>query len=237
MNHEHGIKPIDDLKDIPANLSDEERMEFLMKHGVSEKFLESAEEAPEDERPHPRTRPINVRFDDFTLKRLKDLAVSRNVGYQTLLKGFVVERLYEEEKRKGLFAVDKVRNSPSASMPESEASKPRDWQAEAFEFVKENRELLDDPDLDSITLSRLAGNSTTRLLELSGEIKKGSAKKGYPATQLRRLMKGYEKLKKFSEEALELYEERFGEPGDNIKEVEKLQKEAESNVVPLRHRA
>lgn len=70
-----------------------------MEHGVSEDFLENTEEAPEDERPRPRTKPINVRFDDYTLTRLKTLADSRNVGYQTLLKMFVQERLYEEEKR------------------------------------------------------------------------------------------------------------------------------------------
>jgi hypothetical protein len=46
-----------------------------------------------------RTTPIAVRFDEFTIKRLKDLAARRNTGYQTLLKEFVVERLYEEEKR------------------------------------------------------------------------------------------------------------------------------------------
>jgi hypothetical protein len=51
-----------------------------------------------------RTTPIAVRFDEFTLKRLRVLAASRNTGYQTLLKEFVVERLYEEEKREGIIA-------------------------------------------------------------------------------------------------------------------------------------
>lgn len=46
-----------------------------------------------------RTTPVAVRFDEFTLQRLKDLAAARNTGYQTLLKQFVQERLYEEEKR------------------------------------------------------------------------------------------------------------------------------------------
>lgn len=50
-------------------------------------------------RPAKRTTPIAVRFDEFTIKRLKGLAARRNTGYQTLLKDFVVERLYEEEKR------------------------------------------------------------------------------------------------------------------------------------------
>ncbi len=93
------MKPINSLKDIPGDLSDEGRIEFLEKHGVSEDFLDTIEDAPEGERPRPRTKPINVRFDDFTLSRLKALADSKNVGYQTLLKTFVQERLYEEEKR------------------------------------------------------------------------------------------------------------------------------------------
>ena len=49
-----------------------------------------------------RTKPIAVRFDEFTLERLRALAARRNTGYQTLLKEFVVERLYEEEKRDGI---------------------------------------------------------------------------------------------------------------------------------------
>jgi hypothetical protein len=49
-----------------------------------------------------RTTPIAIRFDQFTLQRLKSLAAARNTGYQTLLKEFVVERLYEEEKREGI---------------------------------------------------------------------------------------------------------------------------------------
>ncbi len=49
-----------------------------------------------------RTTPIAIRLDRFTLRRLKSLAALRNIGYQTLLKQFVVERLYEEEKRAGI---------------------------------------------------------------------------------------------------------------------------------------
>jgi hypothetical protein len=49
-----------------------------------------------------RTKPIAIRLDQFTVRRLKTLAALRNVGYQTLLKEFVVERLYEEERRAGI---------------------------------------------------------------------------------------------------------------------------------------
>lgn len=50
----------------------------------------------------PRTRSVVIRFDDSTLRRMKALALRRHKGYQTLLKEFVVERLYDEEKREGL---------------------------------------------------------------------------------------------------------------------------------------
>ncbi len=79
---------------------------------ASEKFeaeLAAAHEQEERRRKIPkealakgRTTPIAVRFDEFTLKRLRVLAARRNTGYQTLLKEFVVERLYEEEKREGI---------------------------------------------------------------------------------------------------------------------------------------
>jgi hypothetical protein len=49
-----------------------------------------------------RTTPIAIRLDRFTLERLRALAALRNTGYQTLLKEFLVERLYEEEKREGI---------------------------------------------------------------------------------------------------------------------------------------
>lgn len=113
--------PINSVEEIPRHLSDEERMDFLEEHGVSEKFLDTAEDASEDERPRPRTKPINVRFDNFTLRRLKMLADSRNVGYQTLLKTFVQERLYEEEKREGLLSTGAIQEGREAEPPQYNA--------------------------------------------------------------------------------------------------------------------
>lgn len=71
--------------------------EFFQREAKREKALRMQEEI----RPG-RTTPIAIRFDRFTLKRLKALAALRNTGYQTLLKEFVIERLYEEEKREGI---------------------------------------------------------------------------------------------------------------------------------------
>lgn len=71
--------------------------EFLEQQATREKILRMQNAI----RPG-RTTPIAIRLDRFTLKRLKALAALRNTGYQTLLKQFVVERLYEEEKREGI---------------------------------------------------------------------------------------------------------------------------------------
>jgi hypothetical protein len=71
--------------------------EFFKQQARREKIL-----AMQDTVRPARTTPVAVRFDQFTLKRLKALAVLHNKGYQTLLKEFVVERLYEEEKRTGI---------------------------------------------------------------------------------------------------------------------------------------
>jgi hypothetical protein len=71
--------------------------EFFEQHARREKALKMQDMI----RPG-RTSPIAIRFDQFTLTRLKALAALRNTGYQTLLKEFVVERLYEEEKREGI---------------------------------------------------------------------------------------------------------------------------------------
>jgi hypothetical protein len=83
--------------DPTAKLQFDDPEEFLAQEGRREKALRMQELV----RPG-RTTPIAVRFDQFTLKRLRALAALRNTGYQTLLKEFIVERLYEEEKREGI---------------------------------------------------------------------------------------------------------------------------------------
>jgi hypothetical protein len=72
--------------------------EFLEQERRREKILRMQDTV----RTKGRTTPIAVRFDQFTLRRLRTLAALHNKGYQTLLKEFVVERLYEEEKRAGI---------------------------------------------------------------------------------------------------------------------------------------
>ena len=92
------------LDEIPAFASEAEEADFWGTHALSEELWDRLPAVPDDELPppRPRTRSIAIRFDEVTLRRIKALAAKRHTGYQTLLKEFVTERLYEEEKREGL---------------------------------------------------------------------------------------------------------------------------------------
>lgn len=94
------------LEDVPEFASEAEEREFWDTHSFSEELLEQLREPEPDWMPpvQPRTKPLAVRFDADTIARLKALARKKHKGYQTLLKEFVMERLYEEEKREGLIA-------------------------------------------------------------------------------------------------------------------------------------
>jgi CopG antitoxin of type II toxin-antitoxin system len=95
------VKTVDE---IPQFRSEREEAEYWGTHELSEDLWRTLPPTPEEELPptRPRTRSVAIRFDDSTLRRLKTLAERRDKGYQTLLKEFVAERLYEEEKREGL---------------------------------------------------------------------------------------------------------------------------------------
>ena len=90
--------------EVPEFTSEAEESEWWGTHGLGEELLEGMAPPADGELPppRPRTQSVAIRFDETTLLRLKVLAVKQNTGYQTLLKRFVTERLYEEEKREGL---------------------------------------------------------------------------------------------------------------------------------------
>jgi len=91
-------------EEVPTFSSEEEEAEFWSTHGLGERLLATMGPLPGGVLPdaRPRTRPIAVRFDEDVIRRLRVVAKAKHKGYQTLLKEFVIERLYEEEKREGL---------------------------------------------------------------------------------------------------------------------------------------
>jgi hypothetical protein len=98
------LRVVSHLEEIPVFSSEVEEAAFWERHELSDELLAGMGPLDEDvlPPPRPRTTPVAVRFDASTVGRLKALAAKRGKGYQTLLKEFVVERLYEEERREGI---------------------------------------------------------------------------------------------------------------------------------------
>lgn len=114
---EKGNLEVNGPEEIPEFGSDEEEAEFWSRHSFGEGLLEKMRPIPESVLPRPRTRPISLRFDEDVLRRSKALAERKNKGYQTMIKEFVVERLYEEEKREGTLDTAKVSADADATWP------------------------------------------------------------------------------------------------------------------------
>lgn len=98
---------IHDTSEIPEFATEAEERTYWDSHAFSEELL--AKVKPEDEpavdlppRNGTASKSISLRLDNDSVNRLKILARKKEVPYQTLLKRFVTERLYEEEKRAGL---------------------------------------------------------------------------------------------------------------------------------------
>ena len=102
-NHDDLI-PVNSLSEIPRFANEDEEHEFWSTHSLGQHLLDQMEPVEDGTLPppRPRTRPVAVRFDDDVIERLRHVARIKGKGYQTLLKEFVAERLYEEEKRAGI---------------------------------------------------------------------------------------------------------------------------------------
>ena len=78
---------------------------ILKREQLLEQFTPVAIEGDETLPPARQTEAsnfISVHIDRDVLKRLQKVAQKKQIDYQELLKGFVLERLYEEEKREGI---------------------------------------------------------------------------------------------------------------------------------------
>lgn len=101
-------------EEVPPFASEAEEAEWWATHDIADPpFSAGLDErlpSPEvfrkarEERTGPRrAQPVLVRLDADILDRLRTMADRKGTGYQTLLKRFVTERLYEEEKLEGRF--------------------------------------------------------------------------------------------------------------------------------------
>lgn len=98
-------KVVNSSAEIPYGMTEAEVHEFWSTHSVGPGLL--AEPLPDDGFVDPPTRPVRSRAISLRLgtdldARIQRLAERKGTPYQTLMKEFLLERTYEEEKRLGL---------------------------------------------------------------------------------------------------------------------------------------
>lgn len=100
-----GFIQINSPDEIPTFANECEEHDFWSTHSFGPGMMKYAEEHPDpllDELLPVRPRSISIGIDAEVYRRLRALASVKGRRYQTLLKEFVTERLYEEEKREGI---------------------------------------------------------------------------------------------------------------------------------------
>jgi hypothetical protein len=96
-------KPLRHPSQVPSkDMSRSEKIAFWKNHEITKEYLEKLEPAPENTLPPPSSRSISIRFDEDVLQRLKIVARRKFKPYQSLLKEFVLQRLFQEEEREKL---------------------------------------------------------------------------------------------------------------------------------------
>ena len=83
---------------IPHFKTEKEEVAFWDKHSATE-FLDELEEV-KVKFPKPQKRPISLWMEEGRIEALKHLAATKGLGYLTLARMWVVERLNEETRRK-----------------------------------------------------------------------------------------------------------------------------------------
>lgn len=83
--------------EIPDNMTNEEAAEFWSTHCMSEELLENSVTEDDLPRRNGRTKTISIRLEYDLLERIQGVAERKHMGYQTLMKQFLIERVYEEE--------------------------------------------------------------------------------------------------------------------------------------------
>ena len=94
---------IHSLDEIPEFANEAEEAEFWASHAFGQEVLDQMGPLDDVLPPaRPNTRRVSMRLDEDTLARLAALAEVKGKPPERLIEEFVVERLYEEEKRAGL---------------------------------------------------------------------------------------------------------------------------------------
>lgn len=88
------------LKPIPRFKSEDAEREFWAKADTSAYFDWDKAESVIFPNLKPTTKSISLRLPDYLLSRIKEIANSRDVPYQSLMKMFLADRVEKELKLK-----------------------------------------------------------------------------------------------------------------------------------------
>ena len=87
------MKTILSWTDIPPFEEDEDEAAFWLDHELDSKLMSSSTHQPDSR----ESTTITLRFDPRMLARIKRLARSRFLNYQSMMKQWLAERIEEEQ--------------------------------------------------------------------------------------------------------------------------------------------
>jgi hypothetical protein len=102
------LRTIESISEIPSFDSEAEEADFWSTHKLSDRLWESLPPVPDEDLPRTRARSTvrrrryetTVRLDGDVLRRVQQLAGSLGLRSPELMERFIIERLYEEERRR-----------------------------------------------------------------------------------------------------------------------------------------
>ncbi len=92
------MKSISNWTEIPEFPSEEEEAEFWKDNELAPSLMRASEHVPDSR----ESTTITLRFDPRMLSRIKRIARSRFLNYQSMMKQWLAERLEEELRRSEL---------------------------------------------------------------------------------------------------------------------------------------
>lgn len=87
------MKTIQSWNEIPPFADDEAEASFWLEHELDPKLMASSVHQPDSR----ESTTITLRFDPRMLARIKRLARSRYLNYQSMMKQWLAERIEEEQ--------------------------------------------------------------------------------------------------------------------------------------------
>jgi predicted DNA binding CopG/RHH family protein len=89
------MKALISWEDIPEFADEEQEAKFWLEHELTSGLMKGSEHSPDSR----ESTTITLRFDPRMLSRIKRMARSRYLNYQSMMKQWLAERL-EDELRK-----------------------------------------------------------------------------------------------------------------------------------------